>query len=241
MSTLDLPLEQALASADARLDDVLDLVDAAVEHAAAEGDDATLTRLAKRLEEVASQRGGEWRALAIAAARARALAGPPGVASLVPEVEVPQAPPSAPPAVPEAEVPPALAAGPQFIYAGWWRRVFAFLLDWVAVWLVLIAYDIAISGAYGYVPIVLVLAYFAGFPAVANGATPGKAALGIAIRIADGTKLGFMRSLWRVVGMDLLWLTGIGAIVDVVLAGTDSKRQSVHDKMAGTIVVRTRL
>jgi uncharacterized RDD family membrane protein YckC len=237
VSVYGLELEQALASADAQLDDVLDLVDATVEHAAAEGDDAILAGLAARLEDVASQRGGEWSALAIAAARARALAAPP-VASAVPKVEVPHGPPSAPPVIPVAESISAVGAKAQPMYAGWWQRVFAFLLDWVVVGFSSVWLDL--SGRFGFVAFVLIPAYFAVFPAVASGVTPGKAALGIAIRVADGTQIGFAVSLWRVVAMSLLWVTGVGAIVDAILAGTDAKRQSAHDKMAGTIVVRTR-
>jgi uncharacterized RDD family membrane protein YckC len=239
VSIIGLRLEQALASDDAQLNDVLDLVDAAVEHAAAGGDDATLDRIAERLDEVASQRGSEWGALAIAAVRARAVAtravaAPLGVSSSVLDVEVPQAPPT----VPKVEVTPAPAAGPQFIYAGWWRRVFAFLVDWVVVGFVLGWFDLATGAVLG--EIVLALAYFTVFPVATNGITPGKAALGIAIRVADGTKIGFARSLRRVLTMCVLWVTIVGAIVDVILAGNDPKRQSVHDKMAGTIVVRTR-
>lgn len=225
MSTVGGPLEQALASADAQPDGVLNLVDAAIEHAAATGDGATLDRLAQRLDAVASQRGGEWRALAIAAARARALAGLAGV----------------PPVVPEAEVPPAIAAGPQFVYAGWWRRVFAFLLDWIALG---VAYSmlgsIESGGPLGLVSLMLPFAYFAGLPALVDGVTLGKAALGIAVRVDDGTRIGFGRALGRAISLFVLWVTVVGAVVDVILAGADSRRQSVHDKMAGTIVVRTR-
>ena len=219
--------------------DVLDLVDTAVEDAATNDDDATLERLAKRLDEVASQRGGEWRALAIAAARARAHAGLPAVVPPAPEVggwEVPEAPP----AVPEAEVVvPAPAALPQLRYAGWWSRVFALLLDAVVVFFA-IGFVASVMSAPGLVELVLIPAYFGGFPAFANGVTPGKAALGIAIRTADGGKLAFGRSLWRVIATCLVWVTVIGMIIDAILAGSDPKRQSLHDKMAGTIVVRTR-
>lgn len=225
MSTVSDPLEHALASADARLEDVLDLVDAAVEHAAAENDGATLERLAQRLDAVAAERGGEWRGLAVAAARAQALAGVAGV----------------PAAVPDVRVRPAAAAEPQFVYAGWWRRVFAFLLDWIA----LLFADSALLGAgsggvIGWVGPLVPFAYFGVLPALTDGVTPGKAALGIAIRIDDGTKIGFERAFGRALAMLVLWVTVIGAVVDVILAGVDSRRQSAHDKLAGTIVVRTR-
>ena len=226
MSTVDVPLEQALASADAQLDDVLDLVDASLEHAAAQGDGEALGRLATRLDDVAAQRGGEWQALAIAATRARSLIG---------SADVAQAQDAAPAHLPEAE-PEVL----ELAYAGWWRRVFAFLIDWVVIGFALERLDVS-TGAYWIAWVLLVPAYFGALPAAANGITAGKAALGIAIRSADGTKLAYKQALWRVVGMTLVWVTVIGAFVDVMLAGTDSRRQSLHDKLGRTIVVRTRV
>lgn len=238
MSTLAGPLEQALTAADARLDEVLDLVDAALEQAAAQSDNATLARLAERLDEAASERGSEWAGLDVAAARARALATTPGPYSL-PDLAAPPASLGAPPRpAGKTETAPTTAARAQPTYAGWWRRVLALTLDAFVLGIALSAIDRATGTPLG--DVVLALAYFAIFPAATGGITPGKAALGIAIRRADGTKIGFIRSLWRVISMWLLWVTVLGAIIDAILAGTDLKRQSLHDKLANTIVLRTR-
>lgn len=237
MTVLDGLLEQALTSADAQLDEVLDVVDAAVEDAAARGDATTLVRLAERLDDARSTRGGEWAGLAVAAARARALATSPARSSSLPDVAPTPARPQ-PPAAEKVKTASVPAPGAQFAYAGWWRRVFALVLDAVVVGIALSAIDRTTGAPLD--DIVLAPAYFAVFPAVAGGITPGKAALGIAIRRVDGTTIGLVRSLWRVLSMWLLWVTVVGAIVDVVLAGADEKRQSVHDKLAGTIVLRTR-
>ena len=222
MSTVGDPLELALGSPDARLEDTLDLVDEAVERAAADGDGTTLQRLAERLDAVASQRGGEWRALGVAAARARSLAVRAGVQPEEPEVVAPAATPA-----------------PEFVYSGWWRRVFALLLDWLVLIIALPIVGFAIPDG-DWLMFALGLAYFAVLPAITDGVTVGKGALGIAIRVDDGTKIGFGRASGRLVALLVLWVTVIGAVVDVITAGTDSKRQSIHDKIASTIVVRTR-
>jgi uncharacterized RDD family membrane protein YckC len=231
------PLEQALASTDAPLDDVLDLVDAAVERAAEAGDDAELAGLAERFDEVASRRGGDWAALAIAAARARAFVRPRDDPSTAVDVEAPPVRPNPPPRVARdtGEEPPP-QAGEQLVYAGWWRRALALVIDGFLLGVASDVIERAIGSVFGVV--VLALAYFAVFPAVTGGSTPGKAALGIAIRRTDGSRIRLLRSLWRVISMWLLWVTVLGAVIDAILAGTDERRQSVHDKLADTIVLR---
>ena len=82
--------------------------------------------------------------------------------------------------------------------------------------------------------------YFAGLPALLDGVTVGKGAMGLAIRVDGGRRVGFGRALVRAVALAGLWITFVGAIIDVIVAGTDARRQAVHDKIAGTIVVRTR-
>jgi hypothetical protein len=70
------PVEKALAR-ESSVDDVLDVVDDAIEEAKRRDDPETLTALADLLDATASVRGGDWSRLAIAAMRARATAGAP--------------------------------------------------------------------------------------------------------------------------------------------------------------------
>jgi uncharacterized RDD family membrane protein YckC len=53
--------------------------------------------------------------------------------------------------------------------------------------------------------------------------------------------IGIGRALARVVATWLLWATIVLGLVDAILAATGDRRQSLHDMIAGTIVVRTRL
>jgi len=222
------PLELALAG-DASPDEVLDLVDDAIEAAASEGDAGALAALAGRLDAVAAERGGDWQRLAIAAMRARAVA------------------PSRQPV--GGEAPPAAAPPPRDeavkpVYAGWWIRTAAYLLDGL---LLGAAYGLlAAIGSYGSDGVttlewvVIPFAYFAGMHAFHDGATVGKAVVGVAVRREDGSGVNAGRAAVRAITTWVLWITMIGGIVDACVLGTDRRKQAVHDKTAGTVVVRTR-
>lgn len=64
--------------------------------------------------------------------------------------------------------------------------------------------------------------------------------VGIALRRPDGSGVGPVRATGRVLVTWLLWSTFILGLVDVTLLGTDTKKRSLHDKIVGTVVVRTR-
>lgn len=199
--------------------DVLDSTDAAIEHASAADDAAALVALADLLDEAAAERGSEWRGLAIAAARARALAG-----------------------APVAETPPApvAASASASRYAGWWIRLVAFVLDVV---LLSIVYGLLFEILPGVAAVLLwlgPLAYFAGMHAANDGATVGKAVFGIALRSRDERRVGAGPCVVRAVATTVLWATLIGGLIDTILLVADRRKQSVHDKIAGTFVVRTR-
>jgi uncharacterized RDD family membrane protein YckC len=73
-----------------------------------------------------------------------------------------------------------------------------------------------------------------------HGATVGKALLGVAVQIADGREIGLGRGVGRAVATTVLWLTVLGGLVDMIVGAADEKGAWVHDKLAGTIVVRRR-
>lgn len=221
------PVAKALAS-ESSVDDVLDAVDDAIEEAKRRDDAETLTALADLLDATAAERGGDWRRLAIAAMRARATAGAPAA-------EAPPAPVLPPPVVePQA----------QARFAGFWIRTAAFLLDW----LLLVIASTVMGGLAAEIdgPLVVLVAlflplvYFAGMHAWHDGATVGKAVFGLAVQARDGAPVGFGRASARALATAVLWFTVIGGLVDAILLAADAKKQSLHDKIAGTIVVRTR-
>lgn len=231
------PIEQALA-ADAPMHDVLDVVDAAIESATATGDSVTLDRLASLLDAIASERGQEWSRLSIAAARARAAAT--RAAATVP----------APPAIsatdaPAASVPTPLTAtaDEQLRYAGWWLRTAAFVIDWLVLGFAYTLLDATGGSDSSFLVLVwlgIPVAYFAGMHAFHDGATIGKAVLGLAVRAADGSPVRLGRATGRATATFLLWIVVVGGLVDMLVGAADPRRQWLHDKIAGTIVIHRR-
>jgi uncharacterized RDD family membrane protein YckC len=127
-------------------------------------------------------------------------------------------------------------------YASWGRRLLARLADTVVV-LAIVTGIAAIAAAAGgdwratagIAYLLLVVLYFPLFHAYASGQTPGKALLGIAVHRTQGS-LGFGRALWRWVAE---WLLAIILLVDYLWPLWDGRNQSLHDKAAGTVVIRT--
>lgn len=231
-TTADLAaVEDALAGG-RPVDDVLDLADEVIEHASAAGDAAALACLAGLLGSAGAARP-DGRGLALAALRARA------VAAAAPPVEAPpiEAPTAAEIHEPVVEGPPAEAV---VRYAGWWRRVFAHLVDWFALLVVLGFLPIdpgeVLLGAFFVLPI----AYFAGMHAYVRGQTIGKALFGIAVRREGGRPVDLATAIPRALAQSVLWITVIGGIVDALAPLADGRKRALHDRAAGTVVVAVR-
>ena len=139
----------------------------------------------------------------------------------------------------------------KFEYAGFWIRAGASIID--IFLLMSITYPILIS-IYGWKYFDLKGSLIAGpadfivswvFPAVATiwfwtsrQATPGKMAL--SIRILDA-KSGNFPSVAQSIGRYFGYVVAsIPLCVGLLWIGFDSKKQGWHDKLAGTIVVRTK-
>ena len=75
--------------------------------------------------------------------------------------------------------------------------------------------------------------YFAAFESSSKQATPGKMALGIKVTDLNGRRTGFGKATGRHFGKILSGITLIGCIM---IAFTE-KKQGLHDKMAGCLVV----
>jgi uncharacterized RDD family membrane protein YckC len=72
------------------------------------------------------------------------------------------------------------------------------------------------------------------------GQTLGKMAVGIAVRRgADASSIGFARALGRVASVFVLGIVTIPLLVSYLWPLWDTRNQTLHDKMANTIVVRT--
>ncbi|MEX2547480.1 MAG: RDD family protein [Chloroflexota bacterium] len=83
------------------------------------------------------------------------------------------------------------------------------------------------------------VAYFAGMHAFYDGATIGKAVLGLAVRAADGSPVRLGRAIGRATATFLLWIVVVGGLVDMLVGAADGRRQWLHDKIAGTDACRS--
>lgn len=77
--------------------------------------------------------------------------------------------------------------------------------------------------------------YFAAFESSPWQATPGKKVLGLRVTDLNGKRLSFIRASGRYFGKIISWLLlGLG----FVLAGFTEKKQALHDMLAGCLVLR---
>jgi uncharacterized RDD family membrane protein YckC len=131
-------------------------------------------------------------------------------------------------------------------YGGFWRRGIAAAIDWLLIGVVVslsIGYHGQLAPPHSTVKVVvyyalavlLVWLYFVAMEASAWRATLGKLAVGVRVTTLDGRRIGVGRATARLLAKLLsLALLGLG----FVLAGVDARKQALHDKVAGTLVVR---
>lgn len=143
------------------------------------------------------------------------------------------------------------------------QRLLARLIDW-AVWITIsMVLALVLGGGRstvgtevttgasliaGVISTLLIIAYEVWF--VANkGGTPGKLVLGLAVADAAtrATPVDYATSVKRVVPILIQFVPVLGPLVSlaiglisVVLIFSDRQRQTIWDKIAGTVVVRTR-
>jgi uncharacterized RDD family membrane protein YckC len=131
-------------------------------------------------------------------------------------------------------------------YGGLWRRGIAAAIDWLLIGVVVslsIGYHGQLATPHSTVKVVVyytlavavVWLYFAALEACAWRATLGKRVVGVRVTTLDGRRIGVGRATARLLAKLLsLALLGLG----FVLAGVDARKQALHDKVAGTLVVR---
>ena len=123
-------------------------------------------------------------------------------------------------------------------YAGFWRRTAAYLIDYVLVMFAagLIA-GLFASVTRGLTPLVVVASVWLYYTLMESSelqATLGKKAVGIKVTDLEGNRIGFGRATGRLVGHVVSGITlGIG----FAMAVFTSRRQTLHDSIAGTLVV----
>jgi uncharacterized RDD family membrane protein YckC len=92
--------------------------------------------------------------------------------------------------------------------------------------------DTAVLVGAGCAWLLVAAAYFAGFWTL-TGQTPGMRVLRIEVAAADGRHLSVGRAVIRLVGMVLAALPLMAGYALILI---DSRRQGLHDKLAGTLV-----
>jgi len=130
------------------------------------------------------------------------------------------------------------------VYAGFWRRAAATLIDGVLLLAILLLAshaigrpglllrdDLSPSLAAGLVG----LLYAAGFESSRWQATPGKRLIGIKVTDLAGGRIDFRRALLRHVAQ---LLSTLCLMLGYVMAAFTRRRQCLHDLIAGTLVVR---
>ncbi len=142
--------------------------------------------------------------------------------------------------------------GGQYVYAGFWWRVWAALLDWIASTIILgiigfvIGFSLAASDVIGrgdgdaigrVVGLGGSILYFTLFESSSLRGTPGKLICGLQVVDESGNQISFGRALGRYLGKFVSALIlGIG----FMMAGWTRRKQALHDMMSGCLVLRRR-
>jgi uncharacterized RDD family membrane protein YckC/Tfp pilus assembly major pilin PilA len=135
------------------------------------------------------------------------------------------------------------------VYGGFWRRVGASFIDSLILYAVMFVVILAMaigetgneadSAAAGlWVMLasnVFAWLYSALLESSSRQATLGKMAFGIRVTDLDGQRIGFGRATGRYFAK---WISGFTLGVGFVMAGFTQRRQALHDKIAGTLVLR---
>ncbi len=157
-----------------------------------------------------------------------------------------------------AQVFPARAANDGPIYAGFWKRFVAYVLDWIVLYAVFVVVTLTLGTLLG--PafdadgmtsremmrskpwVFLVLAaipwlYYALMESSARQATLGKMALGIKVVDLAGKRISFLRASGRFVGRIV---SSMIFCIGYLMAAFTARKQALHDMMAGCLVVNKR-
>ncbi|MBS0421601.1 MAG: RDD family protein [Proteobacteria bacterium] len=129
-------------------------------------------------------------------------------------------------------------SGGSMPYAGFWKRSGAFVIDYIIVMIVMQVPRLALGPKGGLMALVLPVVgclYYALMESSSLQATLGKKALDLKVTDLNGERIGLGRALGRLFGHILSYLIlGIG----FAMAVFTERRQTLHDKIAGTLVVR---
>lgn len=168
------------------------------------------------------------------------------------ETDSPYAPPTA-----EVLRDDVVVQGGEIIYAGFWKRTAAYVIDSLVTGIVggliggmvggvmgamLLGNSgassesslLAIQGVANLIGIILGVAYFAGFHSSSSMATPGKMAIGIKVVRSNGERISFLRGMGRYFA---LFVSMITLFIGFFMAGFTERKRALHDMLCDTVVV----
>ena len=131
--------------------------------------------------------------------------------------------------------------------AGWGQRLGALVIDELFIFIVTFCavYTLGVrrSLAGGMISLAMAGAYYAVLNGSEMGQTFGKRAMGIQVRDASGSggTIGARRAALRYVTVGLFRIVpffGLFTLLDGLWPRWDPRRQALHDKIAGSVVVR---
>jgi uncharacterized RDD family membrane protein YckC len=145
-----------------------------------------------------------------------------------------------------------IPAQPAQVYAGWGSRVAAYLLDALVLIAPLFLFFVVViaanpydnSGAWAALGLVylasfvLPFVYFTVLHGRERGQTLGKRALGIKVVDDHGASIGYGRSFGRYAITFLFAIFILPVLLDYLWPLWDPRSQALHDKVAGSFVVR---
>jgi uncharacterized RDD family membrane protein YckC len=139
---------------------------------------------------------------------------------------------SALPPLPPAAPPPS-GVSMRWIFAGFWQRLIAYIIDAVILTVIILILGAILS------PIVWLVTYLAvaiGYPVIGNGlgGTIGKRVIGLRVVQASGEIPGIPRGLIRLL---VAIPSGLALYLGYLWMLWDDDNQTWHDKAAGTYVV----
>ena len=140
-------------------------------------------------------------------------------------------------------------------YAGFWRRFAAYIIDTIVIIAVLVILQVATGLTFECVTpegaqagfscestaignLVMLVGgwlYFALMETSSRQATLGKMALGIVVTDADGNRLSFGRATGRYFGKIV---SAVILMIGFIMIAFTSRKQGLHDIMAGCLVTR---
>jgi uncharacterized RDD family membrane protein YckC len=119
--------------------------------------------------------------------------------------------------------------------AGFWRRFGAALIDGIVVGIVDTVLRLLLGGAGAGLGIVVSFAYYTYFHGT-TGQTPGDAALGLKVLDIDSREvIGYQRAFVRCL---VSIVSGLVLVLGYLWMLWDPRRQTWHDKAAGTVPFR---